>query len=335
MGELTTRGYVDDDAPALAALFNGLEVHAGGYPYLTADEMRAHLDTMVRDHAEDTRVLSVDAEPGAEVVAFAGVLTPPDGGSRVDLLGGVDPRWRGRGIGRELFDWQLRRAARIRAAVAPDRDWEIHVGTSAADADSIRLYTRFGLAPIRYWFDMCAPTTPVPDAPPPEGLDIVEYRPDRDAQLYAAHVEAFTDHWGFETRGKEAWRALTVGSADFLPRLSRLALAGGDATAGDSDGREIAGYVLTYASAEPGRAHLSHVGVRRPWRRRGLAAAMLADVLAACGEAGFEAVNLGVDAANPSGAVGVYERVGFTVRSRYITYARALPALSPAARPPS
>jgi mycothiol synthase len=278
---------------------------------------------MVRHHTEDARVLFADRE----LVAFGGVPTPPDGGFKVDLMGGVDPEWRGRGIGRDLLDWQLRRAAEIHATVAPERDWAIHIGTGDNDTDAKRLYTRFDLAPIRYWFRMAAPAAVVPDVAEPEGLAIVEYQPGREPQLYAAHLEAFADHWGFQARGENTWLARTVHAGDFLPRLSRLALT----AAGD----EIGGYVLTYVSPEPGRAYVGQVGVRRPWRRRGLAAAMLAEVLTACAGAGFEVVSLAVDAASSTGAVGVYERVGFAVRSRAVTYARALPAGRPAAPPPS
>jgi mycothiol synthase len=323
MGELTTRGYRDSDAPDLADLLNRIEEHVGGHPYMTAEEAQALMRAMIRDHETDARVV---VDGGTDVpIAFAAVPTPPEGGFRVDLMGGVDPRRRGRGIGRELFEWQLRRAADIHAAAAPERDWAIHVGGSDADTDAHRLYRRFGLAPVRYWFDMVAPTTAVPDVPVPDGLDVVRYRPGRDRDLYAAHIEAFADHWGFQAREEEFWRTLTVESGDFLPDLSRVAL----------DGKEIAGYVLTYSSPEPGRGYVGQVGVRRTWRRRGLAAVMLTDVLRAAGAAGLGSLALGVDADSPTGAVGVYERVGFAVESRGVTYAVALPARSPAARQPS
>ena len=323
MGGLTTRGYLDGDAPALAVLLNRIKVHAGGHPYLIADELRSRVNAMVRHHTEDARVLFLDAE----LVAFGGVPTPPGGGFKVDLMGGVDPRWRGRGIGRDLLDWQLHRAAEIHAAVAPERDWEIHIGTADGDADAKGLYQRFDLAPVRYWFQMAAPTTGVPDVVLPEGLAIVGYEPGREPQLYTAHIDAFADHWGFQARGEDVWLARTVHAEDFLRRLSRLVLT--------ADGAEIAGYVLTYASPEPRRAYVGQVGVRRPWRRRGVAAAMLADVLTACAGDGFEVASLAVDAESSTGAAGVYERVGFAVQSRAVTYARALPARHPSAPPPS
>jgi mycothiol synthase len=322
MGELTTREYRESDAPAVADLMNRIEVHAGGHPYATADDMRAMLAAMVRDPALDSRMLFA---PDGTLAAAACVPTPPDGGFRLDLMGGVDPAWRGRGVGRELLDWQLRRAAEIHGDTAPERDWAIHVGVAETDGDARRLYRRLGLTPIRYWFEMVASTAGVPDVATPEGLDILDHVPARERELYEAHMEAFADHWGFQRRSEEEWRSLTVLSADFVPGLSRLAL----------HGDEIAGYVLTYLSPEPGRGYIGQVGVRRPWRRRGLAGAMLARVLRACAAAGLGAVVLGVDAENPTGAVGVYERVGFTVESRGVTYARELPARSPAGRPRS
>jgi mycothiol synthase len=315
---LTARGYLDGDAPALAALLNRIKVHAGGHPYLIADELRSRVNTVVRHHTEDARVLFMDGE----LVAFAGVPTPPVGGFRVVLMGGVDPRWRGRGIGRGLLDWQLRRAGQIHAAVAPERDWAIHLEAADGDADAKRLYQRFGLAPVRHWLQMTAPTIGVPDMAAPAGLAIVGYEPGREAQLHAAHSDAFAGHWGFQPRGEDVWLARTVHAGNFLRRLSRLALTGD----GDADG--IAGYVLTYASPELRRAYVGQVGVRPRWRRRGLAAAMLADVLTACSGAGFEVVSLDVDAASPTRAVAVYERVGFVVRSRSATYSTALPALA-------
>jgi mycothiol synthase len=44
-------------------------------------------------------------------------------------------------------------------------------------------------------------------------------------------------------------------------------------------------------------------------------------VLRVAGAAGNAKVLLGVDADSPTGAVGVYERVGFQVENRAVTYA--------------
>jgi mycothiol synthase len=302
-----TRGYEPADAPAVAELANLLARHAGGHPGSTPELVRSYLESSVPDPAADSRLVLVD---GA-LVATALVVTPPEGGTQVQAEGGVHPRWRGRGIGRQLLGWQLARAAEIHRAVAPAAAWDVHVGVPAGDGDALRLYRRLGLTPTRYWFAMLAPTAPPRTAELPDGLRAETYTADRERALHAAHMEAFAEHWGFQFRELARWAPMAVRSEWFLPELSLLAY----------DGEQIAGYVLSYRESGPDRIYIGQVGVRAPWRRCGLAAALLSRVLAAAGEAGWSYATLGVDADSPTGAVGVYERVGFTVESRSITYA--------------
>jgi mycothiol synthase len=308
MGVLTTRAYTPDDAAAFAGLMNLIEKHAGGHGGFTGDDIDAMLGGMVREPAADTRLMYA---PDGTLAAAGAIPSPPEGGFRVDLLGGVHPDRRGQGLGRELLDWQLSRAAAIRKEVAPDAAWEIHVGVLIGDETAIRLLRRFGLSPARYWFEMWAPTGPVASSALPSGLRSAPYAPEYDEPLHRAHMEAFADHWGYQSRPFEDWAGLTVRSAGFLPALSRIAF----------DGDEIAGYVLSYKHADPERVYIGHVGTRRPWRRRGIAGALLAQVLADSAGAGLTSAALGVDADSPTGAVGVYERVGFTVAQRAVTYA--------------
>jgi mycothiol synthase len=306
--ELTTRAYAVTDAAAVTRLFNLAEESAGGHPGVTDDETTAMFETLARDPDADTRVVTT---PDGTLVAVALVPTPPAGGFRVDLIGAVHPDWRGRGLGRELLRWQLDRAERIHGLVAPEAHWEAHAGVLLEDESTIRLFQRFGMTPQRYWFDMVAPTEGVPDVAPPDGLRVVTYSSDLEKEVYEAHMEAFLDHWGYQRRDFAEWLALSVRTETFAPELSRVAF----------DGDQIAGYVLSYHDAVDGWLYIGQVGTRRPWRRRGLAAALLAEVLGEAGKAGKSKVLLGVDADSPTGAVGVYERVGFQVDSRAVTYA--------------
>jgi ribosomal protein S18 acetylase RimI-like enzyme len=306
--ELTFRAFQETDTSAVTDLFNIMEAAAGGHPGMTEDDTLAQCSTTVRDREADTRVA---VTPDGAVVAIVAVPTPPPGGFRVDLTGGVHPDWRGRGLGRQLLQWQLDRAAAIHGEVAPEAHWEAHADAILEDESALRLYQRFGMTPQRYWFEMVAPTTPAPQAALPEGLTVRPYSPDLEKDLYAAHMEAFDDHWRYQRREFHTWVAMTVRSDGFLADLTRVAF----------DGDEIAGYVLAYGDAVPGWCYLGQVGTRRPWRRRGLAGALLADVLGAAGRAGLTKALLSVDASSPTGAVGVYERVGFEVEHRAVTYA--------------
>jgi mycothiol synthase len=311
--ELTSRPYRAGDGAALAELFNLIDAAAGGHPGFTG-EMVGEFFGLARDPAADSRVTL----SGDRVVAAAVVPTPPGGGFRVDLWGGVHPDWRGRGLGRDLLGWQLARSREIHRAVAADAPWEAHVGALIDDKATLRLCERFGMRVARYWFEMVAPTTP-PAVPVPVGLRVTAYDGALESALHEAHMEAFADHWGYQRRPREEWVRLSVGSEDFDPSLSRVAF----------DGDEIVGYVLSYRDAAPDRLYIGQVGTRRPWRRRGLAAALMAQVLAAAGAAGKRTAALGVDADSPTGAVGVYERVGFAVESRAVTYALPLAAEDP------
>lgn len=312
MDDLTTRPYQDADAEALAALVNLIDEHAGGHPGAIADDMRSLVSALVRDVESDSRLVFA---PDGTLVASAFTPTPPDGGFRVDLFGGVHPAWRGRGIGRELLAWQLDRAREIHRAVGDGQHWEGHTAAVLGDQEAVRLFQRFDLEPVRYWFEMVADTAQAPEVPVPDGLRVGPYTPAHEAAVHAAHMDAFLDHWGYQSRELDEWATISVRSASFLPELSLLAW----------DGDELAGYLLAYSDADPDRAYIGQVGTRRPWRRRGLAGALLARLLAGAGKAGLSKAYLGVDAASPTGAVGVYERVGFTVEFRSVTYAIDLP----------
>jgi mycothiol synthase len=313
--QLTRRAYESSDAPALSELLNRIDRHAGGHPGWTPDEVASFADAMVRNATVDTRLAFA---PGGVLIAAALVLAPPDGGFRVDLIGGVHPGWRGRGLGRELLGWQLDRATEVHRETASHVTWEIHAGSMAADEDAQRLFRRFDLAPARYWFDMVAPTTGVPTLALPDGLQVVTYSPTFERALHAVHSEAFADHWGYQSRELAEWAKVSVGMDTFRSELSVLAL----------DGEEIAGYVLSYDDADAERLYIGQVGVRRSWRRRGLAGALLIRVLRAAGASGLPRAGLSADADSPTGAVGVYERAGFAVEARAVTYSVPLPAIA-------
>ncbi len=310
-----TNGLIDRpatgaDAATLADLFNASEVAAGGHPHTTEEEQRVLLSRWVTDPERNTRGLFT---PDGTIVAFAAVSVPPPGGDQVDLPGAVRPQWRRRGLGRDLMSWQLDRAAAVRREVAPEATWQLQTGTLQGDESAVRMLELNGFSLVRYFFDMEAATAGGHAVSVPDGLALSTYRPDLEHALYDAHMEAFADHWGFQQRPYEVWAAVTVGNPRFLPDLSRIVI----------DGDQIAAYLLSYTS-QPGGLYIGQIGTRRPWRRRGLASLMIGDALLAASRAGLVTASLGVDVDSPTGAVSVYERAGFSVRSRWIAYQRPI-----------
>jgi ribosomal protein S18 acetylase RimI-like enzyme len=90
------------------------------------------------------------------------------------------------------------------------------------------------------------------------------------------------------------------------------------------DGPEVAGVVSWMPI--PGAGWIEEVGVRQPWRGRGLGALLLRHAFAHLAEAGLHEARLNVDAENATGATRLYERVGMRVRREWLVYEKPAPA---------
>ncbi|HEY1640952.1 MAG TPA: GNAT family N-acetyltransferase [Streptosporangiaceae bacterium] len=309
---MTTRPYDAADAPMLTAFMVGMGVAAGADPGLTEDNVRAWFTAgIVRDPGRDTRlVLAGDGQ-----LAGAALLATPEGdGLRVDAFGGVLPAWRGRGLGRTLLSWQIERARELRAELAPDAPWELDADAYSTEPGAFALFEHLGMHPVRYWYEMAASLASPPGVRAlPAPLRAVPFGAGLAPALYEAYTEAMADHYDFEPRGFGAWAEEELNGGTFRPDLTRIALDGGD----------IAAYVMV--TDEPdSRVRIEGVGTRRPWRRRGLATSLLAAVMNAAAEAGKSKATLAVDSQSPTSAVTVYEALGFTVGSSWVSYRKQL-----------
>ena len=287
-----------------------MAIAAGADPGLTQDEVRSWFTTgMVRDPAADTRLVA-----NGDTIVAAAMLEPPAGdGDRVDCFGGVLPGWRGRGFGRQLLDWSLSRARQMRDELSPGANWSIDADGYSTETTAFALFERFGMQPVRYWYEMAADlSVPVSPRPRPD-LPVVPFSADYAAALHAAHNEAMADHFDFELTSLDDWSRHDLYQPGFRPDLTRLAL----------DVDQVAGYVLA-GEETPGRIRMNEIGTQRAWRRQGLAGSLLADVMIASAADGQQRATLGVDSDSPTGAVSIYRQAGFDVVSSWTSYRRPL-----------
>jgi mycothiol synthase len=191
--------------------------------------------------------------------------------------------------------------------------------TSEPDRNAAGAYERTGFRIVRHSFemriDLANPQTPAW----PEGVSVRSYTSADEDPVWHAMNEAFADSWDYQpptAEGRAQWRHNTLENPRFDPELWFLA----------EDGDELAGISLCqwHLSGDPVFGWVQTLGVRRPWRRRGLALALLHYSFAEFQRRGATRVGLGVDAENPTGAVRLYERAGMHVERRNDTWEKRL-----------
>lgn len=229
---------------------------------------------------------------------------------RLRTLGGVVPEHRGRGLGTQLRD-RIEERARELARDAPEGDevWlSGHAGSTNESAQ--RLFEERGYDLVRHFWEMGIDLEEEPPEPEwPAGICLARSRPGIDERaVHAAGEDAFVDHWEHHPTPYEEWHQWHVESDDYDPSMWLLAW----------DGDEIAGISLCDIDGDVGWVGV--LGVRRPWRRHGLATALLYESFRELRQRGMKRVKLGVDASNPTGATQLYESVGMRVLHEAAAY---------------
>jgi mycothiol synthase len=153
--------------------------------------------------------------------------------------------------------------------------------------------------------------------PTPNVIAGIEIRPFAFGQaaevVYRADEEAFQDERGHTSRTFEQWRQrLLLSGEAFDPSLWLVAW----------DADMVAGAALGEVIRQVGWIH--HLGVRRPWRHRGLGAALTRSALGAFYRQGIGTVRLNVDAQSLTNAHQLYRRLGFAVTHTYSNYAKTM-----------
>lgn len=261
------------------------------------------------------------AELDGRVVGVASreVVDTTDGFREHRLDGEVDPAYRRRGIGRVLLEENQRRHRELAATDVSTRTRIFGSWSNERQPGDVALLDSAGFEHARWFFEMVRPNlADLPDVSLPVGLEIRPIDRAKARDVWNADVEAFKDHWGgFDGSEEHLQRWLDNPSVD----ISIWVVA--------FDGDEVAGGVLNVidpeqnAALEVQRGWLQSVFTRRPWRRRGLATALIAKSLAVLQDRGMTSAALGVDADNPSGALGLYEGLGFAVDSRSTAWRKA------------
>jgi mycothiol synthase len=294
-----TRG----DAPEIVDLLNACDVAEVGEPDSSLEDLENDWSMEGFDPATDAWV--AEGSAGLVGYAYAG-----DQFRTGELEGDLwvhpehyEPELAGRLLGL---------AERRAAALAVERGYEaptLDVFCVDANRTKRELLRKHGYELLRTVYRMTVDLGgELPEAPTPDGLEIRTLRLEADEHtMFTTMHDAFADHFRQSDEPFEAWKTRLLGHPNFRPELWWLAW---DAASG-----EPAGALIAYDHGDLG--WVQGLGVRRPWRRRGLGAAMLAHALAAFKERGQLRVDLGVDAEGATRPLRVYEGAGMRVSAAY------------------
>lgn len=318
--DFTTRGATLDDVEASIEMYNLWSQKVIGEDEITDIEaIRNEWKSPGFNPAEDIRLVF---SPDETLVGYIEAWTTAKPPVHPWLWGRVHPDYSGLGIGTWMLNWAEKRSLKALDELDPKLRFAPRVGVYEQAKDSQKLFSDFGYKHLRSSYDMLIEMDEAPPIPDwPEGLTIRTYNPETDAEaVYRADTDAFRDHFGFVEEpfeeGFERFKHFMTGGTDFDPSLWYLAI----------DGDEVAGICLCRPSSyeDPDMGHVSSLGVRRPWRKRGLGLAFLLHAFGEYYRRGKRKVNLGVDAENLTGALRLYKKAGMHIDKQFNIYEKEI-----------
>ena len=321
---LTFRKYLgEEDLPAMHAVIEGSrEADKEDYTETLQDMENQYKHLVNCDPNEDIIIVEIDGD----VVGYGRFWwrledNTIDGKEYIySSFANLLPEYRGYGIRKAMLEWQEAALQKYIGSHPDDVSKSFQGWSSDATEEYNAILKDLGYEPVRYFIEMTRPIdTPLPVAPMPEGLEVRPALPEHIDQIWDADQEAFEDHFGF-TPATEDDKKRWLSSRVFNPKLWTVAW----------EGDEVCGMILNFVDEKENeefnrkRGYTEDISTRRPWRRRGLAKALLVKSIQMFKEMGMEETALGVDTINPSGAHKLYEDVGYKAYKRYSTWRKKI-----------
>ena len=316
----TLRPATAADWPAIAEIFNAAYRADGAGEFRTAESLASENRELVMER--DVVIAEVAGEP----VGYGwSRISPRDGVLVGAFSGAVHPAHQRRGIGTAMLGQTMDAVGARLAADPRPMPHEFRCMAYDLQPGRIALLAAAGFVPIRFGYEMRRSLTgTLPDHPLPPGLELRPLVEQDYRAVFDANEEAFLDHWGHRPATAEDFQDMCYGP-DASPDLWCVAWDG-DQVAG-----VVANVILRDEVEQLGirRGWLDNVSVRRPWRGRGVAKALCSASMRVLRAQGMDEAWLGVDGANPTGAVRLYEHLGFVVAKGWKVYGRPVDALAP------
>ena len=292
-----------DDFAAVVNLLRECEQADFGVSSTTADVFAVNWKELDLDH--NVWLVVDDAE---RLVGMANVRPFPNA-ARIFARVRVHPNHRDRGIDAELERLVQGRAPDLLSDQPSDRQIVLVQSVGKFDELAPARLAASGYVRVRRFWEM---EIHLGDEPRlvtwPSGIRVAFIEPGQEHAFVDATNEAFQDHWGFAP----------VPFEQVMKYLDRPGAEDRSVSLIAWDGTEVAGCCLNRVS-RPDKGYVETLGVRRPWRGRGLGLALLVHSFNEFRRRGLKEAALSVDSESLTGATRLYERAGMHVA----TYADA------------
>ena len=210
-----------------------------------------------------------------------------------------------------LLDWFIVEAQREYS------DFKIQISINHKHTENLGHVNSRGFMPIRVYNLLRAPVAPNLEPPAlPEGVEVrnADLKNINDLRkVHAVHQNSFEEHFGFTPRDFDSWvkrvQADKSIPSDGIYLIESQGEAAGFIWLDDIDGLELRGFV-------------ERLGVNKEHRAKGFGQLLLGTALAHFSRRGYVHAELGVDTENTSGALRLYEKMGFNVLSANVEYER-------------
>jgi mycothiol synthase len=307
------------DYPHMAALINACKI---------ADQVErvGNVDEIARTyrHLEncDPQTDMLFAEVDGQVIAYGRIWWDDlsDGIRLFHPFGFLHPDWRHKGLGAFLWDAAELRSCEIASGHPKETPKFFQVEPLETEKDLIALLESRGYQPVRYETYMVRDLSePFPEAPMLPGLEVRPVKPEDVWPIFHASNEAFRDHWGARDQTEEEEKA-NMESPIFRPELWKVAW----------DGDQIASVIHNFVDEKENeeyhrkRGYTEGICTRRPWRKMGVARSLLVQSMKMFQSMGMTETALSADSQNLSGAIRLYEGVGYRKVKQQIVYRKPM-----------
>ncbi len=310
----------EDDYPDMIAVWTALRnkgFHEGSY---TVDDLA--LDYRHLSHCDPYKDLII-AEIDGKMTAYGRVWWEQEASAKVFYnFINILPELKGSGIEEALLNWMEARLLEISGDVPGDDERWYDQTISLTDQTLYDVLTNARYEPKRYFFSMSRDLEVIPQANLPEGIHVQPAMPSQYHEAWERAEEAFSEHYGY-VRGREEDYQSYSQSRWFQPTLWQLAW----------DGDRIVGQVQNFIDSIENeanhrfRGYTEAISVLKPWRGRGIARALIVRSMHMMKAMNMTEVALTVDSENATGALGLYESLGYKTYRTMVDMRKPLPAV--------